>query len=91
MTTDRMTRRSFLARVSGGAAALGTSAAVAQVAGGANERLSIGVIGCGGRGTSLMRGIQSLAKSQNVEITAICDVWKVNLNNAAGNVKKWFG
>jgi predicted dehydrogenase len=58
---------------------------------GANERISIGVIGTGGRGQALLGEIIGLADAQNVEITAVCDVWKVNLEAAAAKVTERFG
>ncbi|KPL09745.1 hypothetical protein AMJ85_06140 [candidate division BRC1 bacterium SM23_51] len=86
-----MSRRKFLARSSGGATILGLGALGAQRAQGANERLSIGIIGAGGRGSALMTEIRGQAKKHNAEITAVCDVWKVNLGQAATKVKGWFG
>ncbi|MBN1491722.1 MAG: Gfo/Idh/MocA family oxidoreductase [Phycisphaerae bacterium] len=91
MSANQMTRRGFLAKTAGGAAALGTTAAMAQVASGANERLTIGIIGCGDRGTYLMNEIKKQAEAHNVVIAAVCDVWKVNLDAAAARVKEWFG
>jgi predicted dehydrogenase len=80
----------------GGCAATGsglaTTAAVAKGRRiGPNDRISIGIIGCGGRGSALMQDIQAVAKDRNAEITAVCDVWKVNLNTAAAKTKEWFG
>ena len=86
-----MNRREFLKYTSAGAAAIGTSALVARGAVGANERISIGIIGAGGRGSDLMQQIHSLAQAQNVQITAVCDVWQNNLRAAAAKVKDWFG
>jgi len=91
MSGTKSTRRSFLATASATAATLGTSAAVARAAAGANNRLSIGVIGVGGRGTSLMNEVLKLSKTHNVDVTAVCDVWNVNLNRAAEVVKKASG
>ena len=68
--TAEPTRRSFLL-------AAGTVVA-GSVARGypANEALNVGVIGSGGRARHLMR---SLAKVENVRITAVCDVWDAAL------------
>lgn len=91
MCADYVTRRKFLARTTAGAAALAAGARYSRAAVGANDRISIGIIGCGGRGSQLMQDIQAVAKDRNAEITAVCDVWKVNLNNAAAKAREWFG
>jgi len=87
-----VTRRSFLTKVSTGAAVLGTGALIARAAQGANERLAIGIIGAGGRGQyGLMPQIFALAERYNATITAVCDVWKKNLSSAAAKVKEVSG
>jgi len=58
---------------------------------GANHRLRIGLIGCGGRGNSLMGDVEKLAESHNVEVVALCDVWKVNLEKTTNRVKEKTG
>ncbi len=84
-------RREFLATASGTAVVLGTGVGMARAAAGANDRLSIGIIGTGGRGSYLMGRILGLADSHNVRVTALCDVWRVNLDKAAGQVEKTLG
>jgi len=91
MAEAGMNRRGFLVRGAAGAVALGSTVLAGERAVGANERISIGAVGCGGRGSGLMAQVRSLAKKHNVEITAVCDVWKVSLRRAAAAVKKWFG
>ena len=75
------TRRRFLA--SAGAAltagAAWTAGAAESRTTGANEKISIGMIGVGGRGTALLNEIIGLRESQNVEVTAVCDVWRKRL------------
>lgn len=69
--------------------ALSSSPAAARVVG-ANDRLSIGIIGSGGQGRHQMQQIINLSDSMNAEITAVCDVWKVSQDAAAAMcVKKW--
>jgi predicted dehydrogenase len=55
---------------------------------GANERIRIGLIGCGSRGTYLLEQALRLAPSENLEIAALCDVWNVSLNAASAIVAK---
>jgi len=85
-------RRQFLKTASAGAAALGmTAASYARVAG-ANDRLSIGVIGCGRRGRGAhMPGVHNHAEAMNLEITALADPWKPSRDTAAALVEKWYG
>ena len=87
-----MNRRQFLRITSAGTAVLGASALLARGGtGSANERLSIGVIGAGGRGSDLMSQISAVADKQNVRLAALCDVWQKNLKAAAARVKERFG
>jgi predicted dehydrogenase len=81
MTNSSLTRRSFV-----GAAASTT----ALRSFGANNKISIGLIGAGGRGTNHINDLIKL-KDLNVAITAICDVWRVNREKAAAAVEKGFG
>lgn len=59
---------------------------------GANDRISIGIIGCGSRGRDAhMPGVHAHAASQNIEITAVCDPWRVAREQAAAKAKDWYG
>jgi predicted dehydrogenase len=82
-------RRQFLA----GAAATAAGAFFIGEARGQspNARLGIGVIGCGNRGTAHLDECLKKSDALNVEIRALCDVWKVNLEKAAGKVKEKTG
>src|ERR1041385_1019459 len=84
-------RREFLSSVSGAAALAVCSASYGRVLG-ANDRLSIGIIGCGDRGRNAhMTGVNKHAKEQNLEITAVCDVWTVARQKASSLAKEWYG
>jgi len=74
-------RRSFVA---GSLAAGVASAAPAppRVVG-ANDRLRVGVIGAGGNANSHMRALLELADQDNVEITAVCDLYDKRRDAAA--------
>jgi len=85
-------RRRLLKAATAGSAALALSAASYSRVVGANERISIGVIGCGGRGLgSHMPGVNQHAKDQNIEITAVCDPWRLRREAAAAKAKEWYG
>src|SRR5262249_27410722 len=73
-------RRSFLKKTAAGAAAL-TAASYAR-AGGANERIVVGVIGPGGMGSSHIR---TLLTQRDVQISHVCDVDRNRLANAIKN------
>ncbi|MBK5295365.1 MAG: Gfo/Idh/MocA family oxidoreductase [Acidobacteriia bacterium] len=90
---DEMKRREFLV----GAGALGAArsalaarpgkAAAGRVIG-ANDRINIGLIGGGGRGTYVAKEFATAGKGQgNCQILAVCDVYqkRVTLNKAAHN------
>jgi predicted dehydrogenase len=77
---DEIRRRSFLIA---GAAAIGTSALSYGRIVGANDRISLGHVGVGRRGRELASVLANLKRSHNVEMTAVCDLWKVNRDRAA--------
>jgi predicted dehydrogenase len=54
---------------------------------GANDRIRIGLVGCGNRGVdSLMAGLLRLRQDHQLEIAGLCDVWKVNLARAVSRL-----
>ncbi|QEH32129.1 putative oxidoreductase YdgJ [Aquisphaera giovannonii] len=88
---DVSSRRDFLA-AAGGAVTLAAGVASPAVgAKGANERIGIGLIGVGGRGTDHLEAILKVASAHNVEIRSVCDVWRRAGDVAAEKVKKASG
>ncbi|MFQ5811508.1 MAG: gfo/Idh/MocA family oxidoreductase, partial [Armatimonadota bacterium] len=77
-----MTRRQFLHRTTSAAAAPLILSAGAR---GANDRIALGVIGTGKRGTGVMRTFLGL---DGVEVVAVCDVQKDRRESAAALVDK---
>jgi predicted dehydrogenase len=57
---------------------------------GANDRIQIGLVGGGGRGSNHINDLIKL-KDLNAPITGLCDVWAVNRNRAAAAIEKGFG
>jgi len=49
----------------------------------ANEKLRVGVIGCGGMSNNHMDALLAMKESDNVEIVAVCDIFKKRLDAAA--------
>ena len=85
-------RRKFLKTATAGSAALALSAASYSRVLGANDRISIGQIGCGGRGVGAhMAGVHKHQDTQNFEITAVCDPWRLRQEEAAAKTKEWYG
>jgi len=73
-----MSRRQFLGRT---AIALGTGVTTALSAKrvlGANDRIRVGVIGCGGMGTNHLKRLvnASQAGELNVQVVAVCDIFE---------------
>jgi predicted dehydrogenase len=59
---------------------------------GANDRIRIGIIGCGSRGNNVfMDGVYKHVEEMNIEIVALCDPWRVAREQANQKVKNWFG
>jgi predicted dehydrogenase len=82
MSNTHLDRREFLATGAGvAAAALGASRGVV----GANERIGLGLIGCGGRGTYLLNEALAAAPGQ-IEVVGLCDVWSTARERLAGVV-----
>jgi len=68
---------------------LAASPLLAARARGANDRIGIGLIGCGVRGVnSLLAETLALAESQNVEPRAVCDIWRQQRDTAAGRIRQ---
>jgi predicted dehydrogenase len=90
---SEMDRRTFLNRtatVIAGGAAFGSNALSYGRIVGANERISLGHIGIGSRGSDLTEIVSRLKTSHNVEMTAVCDLWSVNREKAhAANAKNY--
>lgn len=89
-----ITRRTFLnqsASMVAGASALGASAfSYARILG-SNERVSLAHIGVGNRGRELDGVVARLKDQCNVEMTAVCDLWKVNREKAVSGAEKAYG
>jgi predicted dehydrogenase len=75
------TRRGFLA-----AAAASPLAAWQQSP---NDRIRLGLIGCGGRSQNHLSSLRRCG--ENISIGAICDVWKVNRERHAADIERTFG
>jgi predicted dehydrogenase len=95
---SQITRRDFLK--TSAAAAIGASlasrmtltAAERTRSIGANDRIRIGIIGCGHRTSHVhLPAIQKSAGAENLELVAVCDPWRLAREEAAGFAKESLG
>lgn len=95
MSPTTCPRRSFLARTAAATAALGLSRGSETQARplGANDRITLGLIGSGGRGRSILIETSELLTkhSVNVEVTAVCDLWEMNREAGVADVVRMTG
>lgn len=84
---ESITRRSFVKQVTLGTAAVAGGAWLARAAG-ANERIGVAFIGTGDRASQLMKELLPLTGKCDVEVRAVCDVWRKNREAAVATVKK---
>jgi len=94
MPKSSSTRRDFLRRslTVGAATGLGfsrTAASYGRIIG-ANDRINIGLIGCGGRGRYILQNMLKPA-DPNVGVVAVSDIWKQRLETCPVEVEKGWG
>lgn len=89
-----ISRREFLeksaAAVAGTAVLPHTALSYSRILG-ANDRLSLGHVGNGNRGRDLDLIASKLKSSHNVEMTVVCDLWKVNREKAVATNTGYYG
>ncbi|MBN2326188.1 MAG: Gfo/Idh/MocA family oxidoreductase [Candidatus Omnitrophica bacterium] len=92
MKSAQDNRRSFLKKNAAGIAgiAVGKTLSPGRVLG-ANERINIASIGCGGRGSHLMQLALKFSRELNVSITGVADVWKPAIEKNAAILKEQTG
>ena len=98
MTPRNLTRRNFIGKTT--TAIAGTALASSPVAfsaasynriKGANDRINIGFLGCGARGSGHQNMVKMSAKDKNLGVVAVCDIWKINREKAATACRANFG
>ncbi len=77
-----MTRRSFVSRSVAGSALTALSASRVL---GANDRIGVGMLGCGKR--NLLGRVLEVGGDANAEVRAVCDIWKQQRHAATAAVK----
>src|SRR5215472_4929886 len=92
--SSSMNRRDFLERsaatIAGSAVLPSTALSYAHILG-ANDRISLGHIGCGSRGSDLDQIASKLKSSHNVEMTTVCDLWTGNRQRAVATNTGYYG
>lgn len=87
-----LNRRNFIKTAAAGATAMSMTAHSYGRILGANDRIRLAQIGCGGRGKQAhMEGVHKHDKVENVEYVAVSDPWKVAREEAAAMCKQWYG
>ncbi|MCA9417578.1 MAG: Gfo/Idh/MocA family oxidoreductase, partial [Candidatus Omnitrophica bacterium] len=84
MTAGEKTRREFIQTIGAAAVATHTLAGLPRKAFGANGKMGVGFIGCGGRGRHHLDQLEKLKEEgANIEIVAVCDVYRPRLDKSA--------
>jgi len=91
---ETINRRQFLtqsaALIAAGAVLPSTALSYSRIVG-ANDRISLCHIGIGNRGGDLEWIVSQLKTSHNVEVTAVCDLWRVNREKAVAKNTEYYG
>jgi predicted dehydrogenase len=95
MSTSKTSRREFIGESLAATAAAGLSLAYASSASaarvlGANDRINIGLIGCGGRGRWILQNMVHPANA-NTALVAIADIWKLRQDTYPGEAEGLYG
>lgn len=91
MMRSEISRRQFLETAARGAIGAAALTVVPARAFGANERIGIGVIGAGGRGTFLANQVHALESKLNVRLAAVCDTFRPAREAMASKASGWNG
>ncbi len=83
-------RRTFMKQAAGTVVAAGLSARSYGRVMGANDRIRLGQLGCGGRSQGHVLMAQLSSKQTPVEVIAVCDIWKLAREHRAAQVKRSF-
>ena len=90
-TMDRKTFLSKSAALIAGGAAFGSNPLSYNRVVGANDRISLAHIGIGNRGGELDWIVSKLSAKHNAELTAVCDLWRLNREKAVTANTQYYG
>ncbi len=98
MSKNKVTRRNFIGKTAGTIAGIAVSSGSTSLSAasykriiGANDRINIGLLGCGARCDGHMNMIKTSEKDKNIGVVAVCDIWTYNRERSAARCKKMFG
>jgi predicted dehydrogenase len=81
---ESVSRREFVTTgLATGATVMSLHAAAYPRVRGANDRLRIGIIGCGGMATGHMRALVRMREDENLDLAAVCDLWDKRAEQAS--------
>jgi predicted dehydrogenase len=88
-----ISRRQFIGTSAAGLAGLsaGISAKSYGRIPGANDRINIAFLGTGARSYGHRRMVKGSYEDKNLNVVAVCDIWKINREKAAADCKEKFG
>ncbi|MBS0000482.1 MAG: twin-arginine translocation signal domain-containing protein [Cyclobacteriaceae bacterium] len=93
MSKNSITRRRFIRESAGIGLAAGAGSLVPFTAKSysriwkANERINMGVIGCGGMGNAHMEALVNMQSGDNIGMVKVCDIYDKRLQMAAEKTK----
>ena len=91
MTNKPVSRREFMETTNWTLAGSALFTFLPQSVFGANDKISIGAIGCGSRmQNDLLKELLAISDEYKTEVTAVCDVWRQHREKAAEMVKEKF-
>lgn len=88
--THHETRRTFVKQAGGVILAAGMDARSYGRVLGANDRIRIAQLGCGGRSQGHVHMIQLASREMSVETVAVCDIWSLAREQRAAQVREAF-
>lgn len=83
---SRLSRRHFVGSATAATLAAGVTASSYGRVIGSNERISLGLIGCGSRGNAHLRDCLRFGDVANSEMAAVCDIWRARCEKARDTV-----
>jgi predicted dehydrogenase len=87
MQNPGVSRRSFIKSTTVAAGAVALGGLIPSKVLGANDRVRIGVIGCGNMGTGHLHSLVNRSEADNLQVVGVCDVFQKRATRAQGITK----